>query len=81
MNTIKLLKSIIMLVELLPYSSTSKEDILEQLNRWLDFEEKHNQYIPENRTIFFISGKTKTKITFQVVEDSIVLIGDDKVDR
>ena len=37
--------------------------------------------IPENRTIFFISGKTKTKITFQVVEDSIVLIGDDKVDR
>lgn len=42
MNTIKLLKSIIMLVELLPYSSTSKEDILEQLNRWLDFEEKHN---------------------------------------
>ena len=31
-----------MLVELLPYSSTNKEDILEQLNRWLDFEEKHN---------------------------------------
>ena len=40
MNTIKLLKSIIMLVELLPYSSTSKEDILEQLNRWLVFERK-----------------------------------------
>ena len=37
--------------------------------------------IPENRTIFFISGKTKTEITFQVVEDSIVLIGHDKVDR
>ena len=29
--------------------------------------------ITENRTIFFISRKTKTKITFQVVEDSIVL--------
>ena len=42
MDTIKLLKSIILLIELLPYSSTSKEDILEQLNRWLDFEEKHN---------------------------------------
>ena len=41
--------------------------------------------ITENRTIFYIHGIyiiiTKTKITFQVVEDSIVLIGDDKVDR
>ena len=42
MDTIKLLKSIILLIESLHYSSTSKEDILEQLNRWLDFEEKHN---------------------------------------
>ena len=42
MNTIKLLKSIILLIELLPYSSTSKKDILDQLNNWLDFEEKHN---------------------------------------
>ena len=42
MNTINLLKSIILLIELLPYSSTSKEDILEQLNNWLDFEKKHN---------------------------------------
>ena len=40
MSTIKLLKSIIILVELLPYSSTSKKDILEQLNRWLVFERK-----------------------------------------
>ena len=42
MNTTKLLKSIIMLVELLPYSSTSKEDILDQLNHWLEFEKKYN---------------------------------------
>ena len=42
MNTIKLLKSIIMLVELLPYSSTSKTEILEQLNNWLDLEKKYN---------------------------------------
>ena len=32
MNTIKLLKSIILLIELLPYSSTSKEEVLDQLN-------------------------------------------------
>ena len=40
MDTIKLLKSIIMLVELLPYSSTSKEEILDQLNYWLAMERK-----------------------------------------
>ena len=42
MNTIKLLKSIIMLVELLPYSSTSKEEVLDQLNHWLVLEKKYN---------------------------------------
>ena len=42
MNTIKLLKSIIMLVELLPYSPTSKKEILEQLNNWLELEKKYN---------------------------------------
>ena len=42
MDTIKLLKSIIMLVELLPYSSTSKEETLDQLNYWLALEKKHN---------------------------------------
>ena len=42
MNTIKLLKSIIMLVELLPYSSTAKEEILNQLNNWLELEKKYN---------------------------------------
>ena len=42
MNTIKLLKSIIMLVELLPYSATSKQSILEQLNDWLELEKKYN---------------------------------------
>lgn len=41
MDTIKLLKSIIMLVELLPYSSTSKKDVLEQLKNWLEFERKN----------------------------------------
>ena len=42
MNTIKLLKSIILLIELLPYSSTSKEEVLDQLNYWLALEKKHN---------------------------------------
>ena len=42
MNTIKLLKSIILLIELLPYSSTSKQSILEQLNDWLALEKKYN---------------------------------------
>mgnify|MGYP003622698675 FL=1 len=42
MNTIKLLKSIIMLVELLPYSPTSKTKILEQLNNWIELEKKYN---------------------------------------
>ena len=40
MDTIKLLKSIIMLVELLPYSFTSKKEILDQLNYWLAMERK-----------------------------------------
>ena len=42
MNTIKLLKSIILLIELLPYSSTSKEEVLDQLNHWLALEKKYN---------------------------------------
>lgn len=42
MNTIKLLKSIILLVELLPYASNGKEEVLHQLNHWLDFEKKYN---------------------------------------
>ena len=42
MNTINLLKSIILLIELLPYSSTSKEEVLDQLNYWLALEKKHN---------------------------------------
>ena len=42
MNTIKLLKSIILLIELLPYSPTSKTEVLDQLNNWLELEKKYN---------------------------------------
>ncbi len=35
MNTIKLLQSIILLMDLLPYSSTAKSDIVDQLKDWL----------------------------------------------
>ena len=42
MYTINLLKSIIMLVELLPYDFTAKQEILEQLNNWLESEKKYN---------------------------------------
>ena len=42
MSTIKLLQSIILLMDLLPYSTTAKQDIIDQLKDWLQKEANYS---------------------------------------
>ena len=39
MNTIKILKSILLLIEVLPYTQTAKADIIETICKWIKHEE------------------------------------------
>ena len=40
MNTIKILKSILFLIEVLPYAQTAKADIIETICKWIEQEEE-----------------------------------------
>ena len=40
MTTIKILKSILFLIDVLPYSQTAKSDIIETICNWIEQEEE-----------------------------------------
>lgn len=40
MNTVKILKSILLLIEVLPYAQSAKSDIIETICNWIEHEEK-----------------------------------------
>ena len=40
MNTIKILKSILFLIDVLPYSQSAKADIIEAICNWIEHEEE-----------------------------------------
>ena len=45
MDTIKILKSILFLIEILPYAQTAKADVIETICNWIELEEEINSIL------------------------------------